>query len=1163
MVIQLLKMYNSNVIINNDSSSAEERLIQDITHIIIKNDSPRLPNTYPISAVLRNSIPSVQDLMKDFLPWLFQPGLKILLKEPSTYLEWKEITFSSPNNFPQVLCQQNQEGFYNIVNLQYAIYEEGGQKVFYNTQIQIPMQSNTGETDPWGLKKNIAPRPFTIGGYVLTGKGMQKYPISIEHDRYSFGLSKKKLTNQMIVQFSFTIDKDMVHPANKGQVPQHFKITLDLRSLNAMISCNNSHTDLQLPEVNIISLSAILTNRTIYEVGESLKSLDYLDKTQEIHAIIDGMIVASEDAVVVLSTQNIENLMSQYSIFTDDVTQINKMKGYMLEVQIRRMLMALFVPEYYPDRDCLQRKRYLSSGKYFAQCFMSKMIDICNIKNNKLIDRTKVAKEVEKILSYIPSTINTDISTGTFEKKSGVWVHDASTSMINTISKLTVCAKKLRKEITKDLVFRYYHQSQTYFLCLYDTPEHGENVGLVNSTTVITHIAHNYPQSKLTLVKELMQYLRTYYTTLSNRDDNTSKSKQSISIIIDDIFYNTISEEDAIDLYYALRYSKRANEFSRKDFGVVLDPYLFELRINVASGRLVQPILVVTDGVLEMTKQHINLDGVNNIEDFMKRYPHVLEYIDCDSFQMSSKRDGKIISSINEYDKLSLDERKKSDFCLLAEWGYLGWNINHNILRNHDEAIRSVFYTSLSKSGISNKILAKNTFEGYNKSLYTSLTFFKTPVMDVLSSDRLAYAHLVWCAVIPANNGLNQEDGTIVNLDAADIGLLSSIRIIKYNILVDRAARITNTNNVVTHANQSKIDPVNGLPIIGSYLVKGDAIVRNYEQISNRLTGVNHKDCSEVYFEHTPARIESIILSPENTSRVSLLMSTYNPLMNGDKLTTISAQKSTAVAVIERINLPCTIDGMYPDLIMSPTGILSRKTLSAIVGNCIFLKSIVQWSTEEEKPEPIQVRMSPIEKNFDWIKHLSDTTESFKKAQEMYGLWPNQSPENLAASNMVLINPYTKEIMEDTFFAPMHVYRSKHLANPKKNVCQKGKTNQDTGQNTSKRKSGGSSKFDEMSRNSALCYGAAFTLKELLGDPIDRQYIVHICKTCGMNARQVSEDEFNYYVCDVCFNKYNTSDVIPVQLTYAARKFLDYPRARGASIILHPKKRIPVYKNVE
>lgn len=1129
--------------------------IDNLTSLTLRNDHPRLANTSPIHPVLRNCIPGFQDLKEVFLPWLFNPGTRIVLKEQPNkiFLEWKEISFSTNNSNPQVICQYNQEGFVNYLNLQYSIVEDNESEVMFNTQIPLPMISGFGETDPWGLKQ-ISPRPYTLGGYVLTGKGMQKYPISIEHDRYYFGQAKKKMLSTTTPQFAFSIDKDLIHPSERGQTPQHFKIVMNFKNFDLNISCNNSHNDLKLPEVNAIILCALLSKRTINDIRDSLKLLDYSgDKTEEIHSIIDSLVNRAQELEGEignkLTATHINNLMSQYQILK---SAVNKRKGYMIEVQIRRMLMALFAPNFYPDRDSLQRKRYISCGNYYAHVFMSKILDICNIKNNsKITQKSQIFREVEKLLSSIISTINTDISTGTFDKKTGVWVHDASTSMINNISKLTVCAKKLMKEITKDLTFRYLHTSQTYSLCPYDVPEHGENVGLVNSTTVLSRLSCIYPSKKLQLVMQIFNTVLTF-----QRD---AQSSFEYYIMIDDLHVGRLSAEDALTLYYQLRHSKREGKYISKDFGVVYDPYLNELRINVATGRIVQPILVITDGQLELEKvseaelsEFMKSDG--NLEDFMNKFPHVLEFVDCDTIQLSSRRDGRLMPSIDIYNSSSLETRKLSDYCMLSSWGYLGWNINHIPFRDRDEAIRSVFYCSLSKSGIHNKILAKNVFDSYHKSIYTELPLYTNPVISATMMDRLAYCELVLIGMMPVMNGLNQEDGSVINRASRDVGILESIKVTKHTYNVEKIARQTATNRVIKHGSQDKIDPVNGLPIVGSYVMKNDALIRNFEQISTSSTGVTHKDNSEIYTEHTPARVERIIIH-SNPSIVSLLLVTNNPIMNGDKISTISAQKSTAVAVVEKTQLPCTIDGLYPNIIMSPTGPLTRKTPSTVLATMPMVNAVLKWCDNNEKTDRIQVRLSAIDETYDWLKAVDELTESYDRTKKKYDLWPNQSSSTMAQMGFVAIHPHTREIMEDVCIAPIHIYRSKHLANPKKNICHKGRTNQETGQTSSKRKSGGAPKFDEMSRTVGICYGAAYTLWDLLSDPDDRKQFVYVCVNCGMFANYISNKDESYYVCDVCLNRYKFSSVMKIELTYAARKFFDYPRARGIQIKLHPTQR--------
>lgn len=1166
------------------SAISEIELCHLLTSLTLRDDSPRLRNTAPIHPILRSTIPAFQDLMTEFLPYLFDPQYKILLKSESSvklYLEWESITFSSPNSIPPVLCQVNQESFVNICTIVYSIYEEVStgiqNRTSYNTQIPIPMVCGYGETDPWGIK-NIKARPYTLGGYVLTGKGMEKYAVNIEDERFAWGQMKKKALNANTPQFSFVIEKDMIHPSMKGQIPQICKLIRNIDESDLLLSCNNKNEEQRIPEVNIIILSAVLTQRTIDEVGESLKLLDYGgDKTEDIHCIIDLLTIRANE----INTHDylektlgnpgvvIENLMSQYSLLN---SKCNKRKGFMLELEVRRMLTAQYAPSFYPDRDSIQRKRYLGAAKYFAKIFSDKIIEISNLANpSKSSERLKIIKEVEKILSSIISNINTDISTGTYDKKTGVWVHDSVSSTIQTISRLTSCPKKLQKDITKDLKIRYYHNSQAFLLCPYDVPEHGDNVGLVNSTTVLTKLSCLYPNQKLELAKaineDVIAFTKEYNTEASKRSENIS----TFFIVMEDMFLGRTSLEGAYIIYRLLRKNKRHNKYIKNDFTVVIDPYLNEVRINSASGRLVQPILCVHDGVmpfLELDREELITfmdKKSNNLEAFMNKYPDVLEYVDSDALQVSSRKDGYICRSISEFMQKSKEERVKIDYCCLSNWGYFGWNINHRILSSYDEAIRSVFYCSLSKSGIHNKILVKNKFDTYHKSLNNISPLYTNIVMNRTFMDRTGYALPILGAVLPAMKGINQEDGSILNQESVDNGMLASIQVSKQIILVDKPARTTNTHKVIKHSDQSKIDPVSGLPILNSYLHKGDAIVRNYEQISNGNTGITHKDNSETLFEFSPNRVESYTVTSQG---VSLLLVSHNTLQNGDKMSSTSSQKSTAVMVTDKHLLPCTPTGLYPQITMSPTGVLTRKTLSMIVSIPGFLVAILRRANNmkddnrDRRDDKIQINMCPIEENYNWVEKVSELESEYTKAKANYDCWRGESPKNLALSSRRMINPITNEVMEDIFLAPFHYFRSRHLVNSKKNICSKGKLSQETGQTTSKRKSGGAPKFDEMSRNVLMCYGAAYSLSELLSDPEDRRTYVHICNNCSMFARYVKNENEEYYVCDICFNKYNYSEVSKIRLTYPARKFFDLPRGRGIQLKLHPQQRLETFYRV-
>jgi len=1154
-----------------------DQTVDNITAMILRPDKSKISRANNSSAILRNHIPAFQDFKLEFLPWLFKKDELITLYDDKTLIQlrWNGIEFGTKNNYPPVICQERQESFTNDCRINYTLIKDGKDEITYSTSLSIPMICNTGETDPWGIKE-IDPRQYLHGGFTLTGKGMVKYPVSIEDDKHTLGQINRKLINNNTIQFSFYVDKDMIRSYQKGQIPQFFKITFDTNQCDMVVSCNNNNIDLRLPSVNIIILCAYLTNRSLDEVKQSLKLVDYGDNIY-IHSTIDIIFNRAEEVLdkktineyitETLSDEKassvivITNLMFQYNMFSSNPMIA---KGLMLEIQIRRMLMALYSPLYYPDRDSLIRKRYLCAAKYFAKIFSDKIHEISMLPSNyyKIKDTapdvSKIYKDVEKILGNIVSTINSDISTGSFDKRTGVWVHDGYTSAINSISRLTSTVKKLQKDITKDLQFRYFQNSQFMFQCPSDVPEHGENVGLVNSTTVITSICTIFPNQKQDAVEKIIKCIREF----RKQTKSTGNINQFI-VIIDDMVINRIDHNNAYTLYQLLRKNKRLGLFGRNDIGIVIDNYLNEIRINIDSGRLIQPILVVNNGILELSK--LPLEEIekfiqfkdNNINDFMRKYPDVLEYVDCDMIQVPSKRTNYITLTVQEFYSLPEDERMNIDFCGLAPWGYFGWNINHRILCNFSEAIRNVFYCSLAKSAIHNKILCKNTFDNYHNSLYTFTPIFDNPVIRASHMAKLGYCQVLWVLVMPYMNGLNQEDGVIVNRDSVHAGMLSSIQVTKHVISVDKAARTDSTDKVILHSNQSKINPITGLPFLNAVLKKGDALVRDFELINSNKNGITHKDNSETYFDFNTARVEKVYIDPAKPSIVNLLLVSHSDLINGDKVSSLGAQKSTVVSIVNRQELPHTPDGMYPNLIMSPTGICTRKTFSMVTSIATFLGAILNKSDPDEQTRfksSIRVRMGPIENNYDWVKTTDETIKKFDKAKAAYDSWPGQKSVDLANSLFDMVHPYTNEIIKASF-APFDYFKSRHLVNSKKkNICNKGRISEDTHQATANRKSGGAPKFDEMTRNVILVLGAAFTLKELLSEPEDRRESVCLCKTCSCVARYVDNGDESYYVCDICLNKYNECSIIKIELTYAARKFLVLPIARGVSIILNTKQ---------
>ncbi|RID50350.1 hypothetical protein BRARA_H01086 [Brassica rapa] len=224
----------------------------------------------------------------------------------------------------------------------------------------------------------------------------------------------------------------------------------------------------------------------------------------------------------------------------------------------------------------------------------------------------------------------------------------------------------------------------------------------------------------------------------------------------------------------------------------------------------------------------------------------------------------------------------------------------------------------------------------------------------------------------------------------------------------------------------------------------------------------------------------------------------------GDKFSSRHGQKGTVGMTYTQEDMPWTIEGVTPDIIVNPHAIPSRMTIGQLI-ECIMGKVAAQMGKEGDATPFTDVTVDNIS------KALHECGYQMRGFERMY-------------------NGHTgRPLPAMIFIGPTYYQRLKHMVDDKIHSRGRGPVQILTRQPAEGRSRDGGLRFGEMERDCMIAHGAASFLKERLFDQSDA-YRVHVCETCGLIA--IANLKNNTFECRGCKN---TTDIVQVHIPYACK----------------------------
>lgn len=342
---------------------------------------------------------------------------------------------------------------------------------------------------------------------------------------------------------------------------------------------------------------------------------------------------------------------------------------------------------------------------------------------------------------------------------------------------------------------------------------------------------------------------------------------------------------------------------------------------------------------------------------------------------------------------------------------------------------------------------------------------------------------------IAVYSGYNQEDSVIMNQSSIDRGLFRSLF---YRAYTDQEKRI-GMNVVEQFEKPYRVDTMKlkqgtydkldedgivapGVRISGEDIIIGKTapIAPEVEAVGQTKQAFLKRDASTPLRSTENGIVDQVLISTnaEGLRFVKVRMRTTKIPQIGDKFASRHGQKGTIGITYRQEDMPFTVQGIVPDLIINPHAIPSRMTIAHLI-ECQLSKVSTLRGLEGDATPFTEVTVDSVS------KLLRDHGYQSRGFEVMY-------------------HGHTgRKMMAQVFLGPTYYQRLRHMVDDKIHARARGPVQILTRQPVEGRARDGGLRFGEMERDCMISHGASAFLKERLFEVSDA-FRVHVCDICGL-----------------------------------------------------------------
>jgi DNA-directed RNA polymerase II subunit RPB2 len=798
-------------------------------------------------------------------------------------------------------------------------------------------------------------------------------------------------------------------------------------------------------------------------------------------SIIDAnMVMTQEDALKIITSNVMYTPMNmdkeagaaKKRTFTQDVLGNDLFphchnaiqKIYFLGYMVNRVLRCSLDMAKQDDRDSYVNKRVDLTGALLNNLFrnyfnklvkdMSKQI-IKEINTGSwrstddhmnIVNKTNIYKIIKS--TTIENGIKRALSTGDFGIKN---VNSNKVGVAQVLNRLTYVSslshlRRINTPVDKSgklIAPRKLHNTTWGFLCVAETPE-GGSVGVVKNISYMTHLT--IPSSS----ESLHQHVEPF---ISRMDNLTPKDMfVNIKVFVNGAWLGNTSTP--MELYNTFK-DKKSKGIINIYTSVVFDIKNKEIRICNDAGRLTRPVLRVKENKVFINDKIIKELNAENLtwDDLLtdtKIDEAILEYIDPEeqNFSMIAMKPTDLVK------KEGTNFIYKFTHCEIHPSTIFGILASCIPFPEHNQSPRNTYQCAMGKQAMG--MYVTNYQNRMDKTAYVltypSRPLVDTRVMGMIKLDQIPSGSAVIVAIM-TYSGYNQEDSILVNKGSIDRGLFNATI---YHTEKDEDKKINGDEEIRCKPDPSKTkgmkfgnyDKVNnkGLVPENTFIENRDIIIAKVVPIKENRNDhtklIKYEDHSKIHRTTEESYIDKNFIDRNGDGYciAKVRIRTSRKPVIGDKLSSRHGQKGTVGNIIPESDMPFTVNGMRPDIIINPHAIPSRMTIGQLK-ETLLGKVLVQLGLFGDGTSFGELAVDDIRK------------ELLKVGYEAQG-------------NELLYNGMTGEQIESNIFiGPAFYQRLKHMVNDKQHSRSIGPMVNLTRQPAEGRSRDGGLRFGEMERD--------------------------------------------------------------------------------------------------
>ncbi|ADO18079.2 DNA-directed RNA polymerase subunit 2 [Acanthamoeba polyphaga mimivirus] len=786
------------------------------------------------------------------------------------------------------------------------------------------------------------------------------------------------------------------------------------------------------------------------------------------------------------------------------------------------------------DRDSMVNKRIDLTGRLLGglfKQFYDKMLNDCNkIFRTKNIDDKKPPNIIPHIKpNSIEQGLRQALSTGNFGSQS----RKGLSQMLNRMNHLHSLSY-MRRVITptvdastmKMTSPRHLHNTQYGSMCPLESPE-GPKTGLVKNMAMMEGITINM-NSQIPIIES---YLIGKITTLESA--NKKRLHQYVKVFLNGNWLGVT--RNIIKIHNDLRAMRFRGELSRM-VGLVLNYKTAEFHIYTDGGRLIRPYLTVTDNKLNFKPEM--LDEVNSWEEFLAKFPEVIEYVDKEEeqnimlavFPQYIQDANRIMSKkpINSRDQLNKINRTnryddnvyvRYTHCEIHPCMILGLISSNIPFPDHNQSPRGIFQYNQARQAMGLYISDYRERTDISYILYHPQIPLVTSRASKYTGTHIFPAGENSIVAIASYTGYNQEDSLVINDSAIQKGYMRAQALKKYMEIIKKNPASSQTSifmkpdrNKVDNLRDANYDKLSeeGYAKVETVIRDGDVVIGVVNpKPTAREDEKQYKDASSIYKSLIPGAVDKVITEVNNDGYPIIKMRIRSERIPnvGDKFSSRAGQKGTIGYKAHRADMLFSKSGLIPDIIINPNCMPKRMTIGQLI-ECLLGKLCAVKGVYGDATPFTSVDLNAINDEL---------------VAAGYEEWGNETMYN---------GMNGKKLPVKIFIGPTYYQRLKQMVGDKAHSRARGPTQLLTRQAPEGRSRDGGLRIGEMERDALCAHGVAQFLKEKTVDNSDI-YTCHVCDSCGQFAHKVPEKK--YYTCTGCRN---TTSISKIVIPYAFKLLL-------------------------